>query len=245
MINIHDIFGIFVFSIFFFVLMLHSLKGKVLSKSGVSIFRSETIKFRHSKNNLLIGDETTGTTQKRYTSFSHTHLSLVNRAFLSTLPKQSMSSSTHSTTSSTESKSSISTNPQTSIVYGRAHLSKFVDILRNEESAVDIVVLDVSNKVTWSNYFVMVGGRSTRHIKAMAERMLEIVKPNVLNNNSVYGSVEGENSTDWMIVDAGNIVFQFFTKEGRAYYDLEKQWALRTAQSQEEEEFINSQKANN
>lgn len=38
-----------------------------------------------------------------------------------------------------------------------------------------------------------------------------------------FAQVEGRD-TDWMIVDAGNLVVHFFMPAERAYYDLESLW---------------------
>lgn len=46
-------------------------------------------------------------------------------------------------------------------------------------------------------------------------------------------SVEGRESDDWMIVDGGNFCLQIFSVEGRAYYDLERKWALSKQEGSE------------
>jgi len=108
------------------------------------------------------------------------------------------------------------------------------------ERAQDVVVLDVTKKCDWAQYFVFVGATSTRHCRALAEKTFESLKNKIKQEKGqVFGQIEGADSQDWMIVDGGSVVVQFFTKEGRYYYDLEKQWALRGIIEEEQESVEN------
>lgn len=127
-----------------------------------------------------------------------------------------------------------SQRPRTSVT--QSELQVLVEMLR-DENAMDIVVMDVTSKIHWAQYFIMVEAKSTRHCRALAEKTFESLKQHIRKGQGqVHGQIEGANSLDWMIVDGGSVIVQFFTKEGRQYYDIEKQWALKGIIPEEPEE---------
>ena len=73
---------------------------------------------------------------------------------------------------------------------------------------------------------VIASGTSQRHVGALADRVVETLKA------AGYGrlSVEGRDSCDWVLVDAGNIIVHIFRPETRSYYNLEKMWSFELPQ---------------
>jgi ribosome-associated protein len=67
---------------------------------------------------------------------------------------------------------------------------------------------------------VIVTGSSQRHIAAMAEHLLERLKAAGLTGLSS----EGSGHSDWVLIDAGDVVVHVFKDEVRRFYDLEKLW---------------------
>ncbi len=67
---------------------------------------------------------------------------------------------------------------------------------------------------------VIATGSSRRHIEAMAEHVLERLKVLGLN-----GSIaEGRGQSDWVLIDAGDVIVHLFRDETRRFYDLERLW---------------------
>ena len=64
---------------------------------------------------------------------------------------------------------------------------------------------------------LIVTGNSTRHINEIASKIIENYKKKVI-------SVEGLKSTDWVIVDFGDIILNIFKQDAREHYSLEKIW---------------------
>jgi ribosome-associated protein len=79
---------------------------------------------------------------------------------------------------------------------------------------------------------IIASGLSQRHVVSMADKLAD-----KLVEAGVRGApVEGKDSGDWVLVDAGDIIIHLFRPETRQLYNLEKMWAVegvpsaRTAQ---------------
>jgi len=88
------------------------------------------------------------------------------------------------------------------------------------KKALDVVALDMSEAVTYTDYFLICGGTSTRQTKALAEelqrRMRECgVRP---------ARVEGEREAEWILLDYLDVVVHVFTPAARDFYRLEALW---------------------
>jgi len=67
---------------------------------------------------------------------------------------------------------------------------------------------------------VIATGSSRRHIEAMAEHVLERLKA-----SGLAGSIaEGRGQSDWVLIDAGDVIVHLFRDETRRFYDLERLW---------------------
>lgn len=71
---------------------------------------------------------------------------------------------------------------------------------------------------------VIATGSSRRHIEAMAEHLLERLK-----SLGMAGSIaEGRGQSDWVLIDAGDVIVHLFRDETRRFYDLERLWSGAT-----------------
>ena len=93
-----------------------------------------------------------------------------------------------------------------------------------DDKAEDIVVIDLKGKSSFADYMVIATGRSTRQVVAIADHLAEKLK------QAGHGPVpvEGKQGGDWVLIDAGDVVVHVFRPEPRAFYALEKMWALET-----------------
>ena len=69
---------------------------------------------------------------------------------------------------------------------------------------------------------VIATGRSTRHVKAMADNIVEQVK----NAQGQVLGMEGEAAADWILVDLGDVVAHIMLAETRDFYAIEKLWTV-------------------
>ena len=87
----------------------------------------------------------------------------------------------------------------------------------NDLKAIDIKFIDIKNRSALGDFLLIVTGNSSRHIKAIATKIIQNYKKKVI-------SVEGLKSTEWVIVDFGDIILNIFKQETRRHYSLEKIW---------------------
>lgn len=91
------------------------------------------------------------------------------------------------------------------------------DILDNK-LAHDIEVIDVEDKTSIAEYFVLCTGNSSTQVRALAgevEYKLEEGGLEPLN-------VEGRNNSSWVLVDLGYVIVHIFSREARDFYNLDK-----------------------
>jgi ribosome-associated protein len=72
---------------------------------------------------------------------------------------------------------------------------------------------------------VVASGRSHRHVGAIADRLVSDLKDAGFGN----ATVEGLDSCDWVLVDAGDVIVHVFRPEVRQFYHLEKMWSAEPA----------------
>ncbi|XP_062847621.1 mitochondrial assembly of ribosomal large subunit protein 1 [Trichomycterus rosablanca] len=104
-------------------------------------------------------------------------------------------------------------------------LEVLVSLLR-QENAVDVCVIRVPEELKYTQYFIVVSGSSTRHLRAMAEYAVSVYKF-LKKDGDAHTRIEGKNCEDWMCVDFGSMVVHFMLPETRERLDLETLWTLR------------------
>jgi nicotinate-nucleotide adenylyltransferase len=92
----------------------------------------------------------------------------------------------------------------------------------DDDKAEDVVVIDLKGKSAFADYMVIASGRSNRQVVAIADHLADRLK----QAGHGYTPVEGKQGGDWVLVDAGDVVVHVFRPEPRAFYALEKMWAL-------------------
>ncbi|MGH7155539.1 MAG: ribosome silencing factor [Acetobacteraceae bacterium] len=89
-----------------------------------------------------------------------------------------------------------------------------------DDKAEHVVTLDLAGKATFCDRMVVATGLADRQISAMAEHLLGKLRDAGLKRVQV----EGAGGSDWVLIDAGDIVVHLFKPEARAMYALEKMW---------------------
>jgi ribosome-associated protein len=90
----------------------------------------------------------------------------------------------------------------------------------DRDGALDVVEIDLSGKSDMADFMVVASGRSTRHVAAVAEKLIERLK----GEAGIAVRTEGRESPDWVLIDAGDVIVHIFRPEVRDYYQIEKMW---------------------
>ena len=88
-----------------------------------------------------------------------------------------------------------------------------------DTKAEDLVILDVHDSA-FTDYLVIMSGRSTRHVQGLAETLEAELRSKRVTNTHSEGLKEGI----WVLLDFGDIVAHIFYKDEREFYDLEGLW---------------------
>nr|WP_248630776.1 MULTISPECIES: ribosome silencing factor [unclassified Parasaccharibacter] len=98
-------------------------------------------------------------------------------------------------------------------------LSVITDSL-DEDKAENIVVLDLTGRAGFAERMVIASGLSERQISAMAQHLERRLK----EENLARPQIEGDQGSDWVLMDAGDVVVHLFMPESRELYALERMW---------------------
>jgi ribosome silencing factor RsfS/YbeB/iojap len=90
----------------------------------------------------------------------------------------------------------------------------------DDDKAENIVTMDLEGKAMFCDRMVIASGLADRQISAMAQHLSEKLKEAGLKRVQV----EGLGSSDWVLIDAGDIVVHLFKPDARTMYALEKMW---------------------
>ena len=86
--------------------------------------------------------------------------------------------------------------------------------------ALDVMILDVGDLMTITEYFVICHGRSQTHVDAISQGLQGYLGERGIKPDHR----EGGRGARWVILDCGSAVAHIFAEDARDYYDLERLW---------------------
>ena len=101
------------------------------------------------------------------------------------------------------------------------HLKNEIENILNDNKALEVKSINLKNKTTIADFMIVASGNSSRHIQALSEILLEKLKKIGIENCRL----EGQNSKEWKLIDAKDIIIHIFHPEKRKFYDLERMWS--------------------
>jgi ribosome-associated protein len=93
----------------------------------------------------------------------------------------------------------------------------------DERKAVDEIVIPVTGLTQMTDYMVICSGTSNIHIRAVADRVNELMKAHGIKGTRM----EGYSEARWVLMDFGDVVLHIFDPEAREFYQLEQFWTAR------------------
>ena len=107
----------------------------------------------------------------------------------------------------------------------KVHIADLVNLITKaleDFKAHEIVNIKLAGKSAIADYMLVASGTSSRQVTAMAENLITRLKQNGIESINVEGIKFG----DWVLIDSGDIIIHLFRPEVRAFYGLEKMWAV-------------------
>ncbi len=84
----------------------------------------------------------------------------------------------------------------------------------------DIVIIDIAEKSSFADYFIIASGGNTRQVGGLADEVDE----RLAEAGFFAKSIEGKKESGWILMDYGDIIVNVFTAEMRDKYNIEKLW---------------------
>ena len=97
--------------------------------------------------------------------------------------------------------------------------NQIISIL-DDAKAENLKIIDLTNKSSIADSFIIATCRSTRHADSTADELIRQLKKVGIK----CPNPEGRPKCDWIIVDAGSVLVHLFRQEIRDLYNLEKLW---------------------
>jgi ribosome-associated protein len=103
-----------------------------------------------------------------------------------------------------------------------AVLAQAIAALLDENKAEEILTIDLRGKTSIADTMIIASGRSNRQVSALASRVIDTLR----EDYGLRARAEGQSEGDWVLIDAQDIIVHLFRPEVRAFYALEKMWAV-------------------
>jgi len=87
----------------------------------------------------------------------------------------------------------------------------------DERKAIDPILLDVGRLTSYTDYFIVAGGSSSRQVQAISEHLQARMREHGFRTHGIEGEREGH----WVLLDYGDVVVHIFYEPFREFYDLE------------------------
>lgn len=88
-----------------------------------------------------------------------------------------------------------------------------------EKKAEDIKILDISGLSVITDYFMITNGANQPQIDAITDAVTESFA-----KEGIDVKVEGNSTSGWILMDAGDLILHIFSREARDFYNLERIW---------------------
>jgi len=108
---------------------------------------------------------------------------------------------------------------------------KQVHAALEEMKAKDSIEIDVRGKTSIADYLVVASGTSTRHVKSIADEVVQFAK----KCGVMPLGVEGEREAEWVLVDLGDVIVHVMLPRVREFYALERLWTVGDQPPDDEE----------
>ncbi len=128
-------------------------------------------------------------------------------------PLQAIETATAARSTVRESTSATTNEPLDERILNALHAA-------SDKKAMDLVLLDLREIATFTDYFIITSGANQRQVQAIADEVVAKLK----KSGSPAARIEGYRTAEWVLVDYGDFVVHVFEDKARKFYDLERLW---------------------
>lgn len=107
------------------------------------------------------------------------------------------------------------------VIEARGIALHIADILTEKTPAADTIVLDISERSSFADFFVICSGENERQLRAIAGTVQDVLSDEGVNPRRT----EGDPISGWVVIDYGDVIVHVFEADQRAFYQLEDLWA--------------------
>ena len=98
-----------------------------------------------------------------------------------------------------------------------------------DDKAIDIKAIDLKDRSSIADFMIIASGNSSRQVSSMANNLIKKFKDKGISTRKP----EGITNSDWVLIDAYDIIIHLFRPEVRNFYALEKMWEIPKSKSSE------------
>ncbi len=99
--------------------------------------------------------------------------------------------------------------------------SRLLATLLDEKQGEEILVLDVAGVCPIAEHIIVVTGKGQRHVQALADAAMELVRERKLSS---FG-MEGYQAGTWVLLDLNDVIIHVFQEDMRRFYNIEGLWS--------------------
>ena len=126
----------------------------------------------------------------------------------------------------TGSRSKTTRKPNSGVKQAAAPALKGVVVnALDDMKALDVKVLDVRGLTDIADFMVIASGTSDRHVRSVAQRVVDKTKEAGFRPHGVEGQKDGE----WVLIDLSEMIVHVMLPRVREFYGLEKLWDMTAA----------------
>lgn len=111
------------------------------------------------------------------------------------------------------------------------HVTAFVAGVLDDLKAEKVQILNVRHLTSIMDVMIIASGRSDRHVRAVADSLVERCEAAGI---PLLG-VEGQEGGEWVLVDLVDVVVHVMLPRTRAFYEIEKLWDISSAETESAE----------
>lgn len=103
---------------------------------------------------------------------------------------------------------------------GANEKAEIIAAAASEGKAEQIVLLDLREISSVTDFFVIFTGTSQVHLRALGNRLEKALEDRGIKS----GHVDGQRGTGWLVFDYGNVIVHAMLEDSRKLFDLERLW---------------------